>query len=461
MKAYLLLDVGSTYTKLTAVDIENNEILGTSRALTTVTTDIIEGFRVAEAELHRQLKGREVQVIRTLACSSAAGGLKMIAVGLAKNLTSEAAKRAALGAGARLLKVYSYELSDEDIREMESLHPDILLLSGGTDGGNEERILFNAGKLTALRIRVPIVIAGNRSASERVRDLFENAGMASVVTENVMPQVNELNAGPVREVIREIFMKRIVEAKGMDHVSEITDGLLMPTPAAVLQAAELLSTGTEESTGIGNLAVVDVGGATTDVHSIGTGLPEDDEVRFEVLKEPFAKRTVEGDLGMRYSAWSLYEAVGEETLKKYLPGEPDIPGGCRRRAEKVDMVPLSDEEIAFDEGIATAAVDHAIRRHAGRLKKQFTQTRHIYYQEGKDLRNWKALIGTGGVLVHSRDPKSILSAGFFSESEPEVLKPIAPKLLLDGDYILSAMGLLAMELPESALAVMKKYLVEI
>ena len=141
MKAYLLLDFGSTYTKLTAADIENEEILATARALTTVSSDIMEGYREAEAEMRRQLGGKSIRFVRKLACSSAAGGLKMIAVGLAKNLTTEAAKRAALGAGARLLKTYSYELSREDIAEMESLRPDIILLSGGTNSLDRKSVV--------------------------------------------------------------------------------------------------------------------------------------------------------------------------------------------------------------------------------------------------------------------------------------------------------------------------------
>lgn len=458
MKAYLLLDFGSTYTKLTAVDIENEEILATARALTTVSSDIMEGYREAEAEMRRQLGGKSIRFVRKLACSSAAGGLKMIAVGLAKNLTTEAAKRAALGAGARLLKTYSYELSREDIAEMESLRPDIILLSGGTDGGNEERILYNASKLSELRISPPIVIAGNRMAAERVRAIFQRARMESMISENVMPKVNELNANPVREIIRGIFMKKIVEAKGMSRVHEMADSVLMPTPAAVLRAAELLSVGTEQNAGIGNLAVADVGGATTDIHSIGTGLPEDGEIRYEVLKEPFAKRTVEGDLGMRYSALSLYEAVGEAELKSYLRGERDIREECRRRSVHVEMTPVSEADVEFDEAMAAVAVRHAMDRHAGNLRKQFTQTRHIYYQEGKDLRKWNALIGTGGVLVHSRNPKRILQAGCYREEELELLKPLAPELLLDQNYVLSAMGLLASELPDTALAIMKKNL---
>ena len=118
MNAYLLLDFGSTYTKLTAVDIDNEEILATAKDITTIENDIMIGFNKAYDSLMKQLEGKDVNFVKKLACSSAAGGLKMVAIGLVPDLTAEAAKRAALGAGARVIKVYSYELTRDEIREI-------------------------------------------------------------------------------------------------------------------------------------------------------------------------------------------------------------------------------------------------------------------------------------------------------------------------------------------------------
>ncbi|MCX7904683.1 MAG: glutamate mutase L, partial [Caloramator sp.] len=137
MDAALLIDFGSTYTKLTAVDLEKEEVLATAKDLTTVQTDIMIGFNNAFEKLKEKIDISKVNFVEKLACSSAAGGLKMIAIGLVPELTAEAAKRAALGAGARILGVYSYELTKHEMEEIVKKKPDIILLAGGTDGGNK------------------------------------------------------------------------------------------------------------------------------------------------------------------------------------------------------------------------------------------------------------------------------------------------------------------------------------
>ena len=159
MSHVLLIDFGSTYTKLTAVDVEKEEILGTARGITTVETDIMEGLQEGLDVLFAQTGKLEFQ--RVLGCSSAAGGLKMVAIGLVPELTAEAAKRAALGAGAKVLGVYCNELSEYEIEEIAALKPEIILLAGGTDGGNKEVILHNARMLCTLGLDVPVLVAGN------------------------------------------------------------------------------------------------------------------------------------------------------------------------------------------------------------------------------------------------------------------------------------------------------------
>ena len=461
MGYYLLIDFGSTYTKLTAVDIEKEEIAATAKAITTVETNIMDGFQAAMAGIESQI-GRQAHYIKKLACSSAAGGLKMVAIGLVPDLTAEAAKRAALGAGARVIKTFSFNLSSDEIREISQLKPDIILLAGGTDGGNKETIVFNAGMLAGSYIRKPIIVAGNKSARDEIRQIFDQSAIEYYVTDNVMPRLNVLDVEPAREAIRQVFMSRIVSAKGMGDAEQLISGILMPTPQAVLKAAEVLSQGSDQEEGIGDLIIVDIGGATTDVHSLCTGMPSKPGVTFRGLEEPFAKRTVEGDLGMRYSALSLFEASTTREIKKYLTfKEVDVEAECRRRSQAIQMVPATAEEKDFDQAMAKIATDHSLSRHAGVVEAIYSPMGIMYSQEGKDLLEVKYMIGTGGVLIHSDEPADILKAGCHRDDEVTSLKPVAPRFLLDKTYILSAMGLLAEEDQDLAVRIMKKYLIEI
>lgn len=464
MDAYLLIDFGSTYTKLTAVDIENEEIIATAKDITTIEDDIMIGFNKAYEKLQKLMKNKNINFVKKLACSSAAGGLKMIAIGLVPDLTAEAAKRAALGAGARILDIYSFELTSDEIEEIKNSKLDIILLAGGTNGGNKECIIHNAKMLAESGIDVPIVVAGNKVANDDIKRIFKEHNVDYSITENVMPKLNQLNVEPAREEIRKIFMNRIVEAKGLGNAEEFVNGILMPTPAAVIKAARALSEGTDDEAGIGDLIVIDIGGATTDVHSIADGEPTKPGVTVRGLEEPFAKRTVEGDLGMRYSAISLLEAAGTRKIREYLNDKEkkiDVLNNCRYRSENIKMVPKTECEIAFDEAMAKVATELAMSRHVGTIECTYTPMGAIYSQIGKDLMEVKYLIGTGGVLVHSNNPAEILKAGTFNKQQANYLKPQNPKYLLDKTYILSAMGLLAQELPDLAVRIMKKYLVKV
>ena len=462
MNSILLIDFGSTYTKLTAVDLDNEEILGTETGLTTVETDIMIGFNEAYVKLQKQIKDRGVKFIKKLACSSAAGGLKMIAIGLVPELTAEAAKRAALGAGARVLNVYSYELSRREMQDIIAKKPDIILLAGGTDGGNKDCIIHNA-ELIAQHIKnVPVVVAGNKNAADEIEDIFKQNDIYYRITDNVMPRLNKLNVEPAREVIREIFMEKIVEAKGMRNAENYINGILMPTPAAVLKAAIVLADGTDKEEGIGDLLIIDIGGATTDVHSISNGEPTKSGVTLRGLQEPYAKRTVEGDLGMRVSAMSLFESVTTKKIKKYVPSTPyNVEERCHYLQKHVNILPKNEDEYAFDEAMAMAATDLAMERHAGVIESVYTPMGIIYSQVGKDLSNTKYLIGTGGVIIHSLNPKKILNAGLFTKESSKYLKPVNPEMLIDKKYILSAMGLLSEEYPDKAVRIMKKYMLRL
>lgn len=460
MDAYLFVDFGSTFTKLTLVNVEKEEIIATEKSITTVETDVIIGYEIALEKLIRRTNGN-YNIIKKLACSSAAGGLKIIAIGLVPELTSEAAKRAALGAGARVIKTYSFNLNRDEIKEIEESDADIILLAGGTDGGDKGCIIYNAKMISEFCLNIPVVVAGNKSCIDEIKEIF-NDNIEYYVTENVMPKINQINVDPVRETIRNIFIKKITQAKGMKNVEKFISGILMPTPAAVLKSAEVMSIGTQEEDGIGDLVVIDIGGATTDVHSIAGGEPTQSSVVLCGLEEPHSKRTVEADLGMRYSAVSLYEAARKKLIKKYLPNfNLDVEEQFIKRNENTSFISNIQSELEFDEAMAKICVDISMSRHVGTVKTVYTPMGVVYSQEGKDLMTLPFIIGTGGVIVNSDKPKSILEATLFTVDDPSSLKPRNPRYLLDKEYILSAMGLLAMIDENKAIRILKKYIVEI
>lgn len=460
MDAYLFIDFGSTFTKLTLVDVEKEEIIATDKSYTTVESDVTIGYENALKSLQSKVKG-EYNIVKRLACSSAAGGLKIIAIGLVPELTAEAAKRAALGAGARVIKTYSFNLNNDELKEIKESNADMILLAGGTNGGNSDCIIHNASMIEKHSISIPVVIAGNKSCNDEIKEIFEGK-VEYYVTENVMPNLNHINVEPARETIRNIFMKKIVHAKGMENVEDSISGILMPTPAAVLKAAKCLSEGSRDEHGIGDLAVIDIGGATTDVHSIAEGAPTKPSVMLRGLEEPHAKRTVEGDLGMRYSALSVFEAAGTKTMKKYLKNEDfDIENEFKNRYEHTDFVATDDKEIDFDEAMAKVCADISMKRHAGVVSPVYSPMGMMYSQEGKDLLEIPYVLGTGGVIVNSQNPKGILEASLFTMDDPTSLKPRKPKFMLDKSYILSAMGLLTTVDENMAVRMMKKYMIEL
>lgn len=458
MKPVLLIDFGSTYTKITAVDVVSETVLGTARGITTVTTDITEGLQEALERLFTQTGKLEFE--KVLGCSSAAGGLKMVAVGLVPELTAEAAKRAALGAGAKVLGVFCHELSEYELQDIAALAPDIILLAGGTDGGNKTVIAHNACMLTQLGLDVPVIVAGNKSITPTVVRTLNEVMSEVVYTENVMPRLNELNIEPARETIRGVFLKKIVEAKGLNKANKLVDRLVMPTPAAVLRAAELLGRGTDREAGLGDIVVVDIGGATTDLYSIAKGDPTQSSVNLRGLPEPFAKRTVEGDLGMRYSASALMKAAGAVRIAQWAGvGEQEVIDYISTVEASVDYLPQSPQEQQVEIAMARACTALGMDRHTGYLETYFTPFGSAFCQTGKDLTQVRTVIGTGGVLINNPEPEEILAGVLFDQANPHILKPHKPQYCIDRSYIMAAMGLLGEEYPEIAIRMMKKYIV--
>ena len=456
MKAVLLIDFGSTYTKLTAVDVDAECILGTAAAYTTVQTDINEGLNEGLRLLEEETG--KLQYEKCYACSSAAGGLRMITSGLVPELTGEAAKLASLGAGAKVVGVYAFQLTEDDLEDIQAAKPDIFLLVGGTDGGNTECILHNAKALATLKPEFPIVVAGNRTAARQCQRILE--GCEVYLCPNVMPRFGVLQIEPTQKQIREIFLNRIIQAKGLSKAAELLSDIMMPTPSAVLQAVELLAQGYEGEGGIGELICVDVGGATTDVYSVADGMPEQMQTVFKGLPEPYAKRTVEGDIGMRYSIQGIVDAAGIDRVCK-------LSGLSRKRAEELvaylkehtETVPAGGDELEkLDFALASLAIEEAVRRHAGTIEETYTMMGLTYVQEGKNLTRVKNIVVTGGSLIHTERTEQIASNALYSPAQPASLRPKQANVLVDRTYMLAAMGLLSSYYPKTALAIMKKEL---
>lgn len=461
MQPILCIDFGSTYTKVVGVDIDQPKILGRTQAFTTVKEDINIGLEIALDKLSL-ITGIKEWPVR-LACSSAAGGLKMIAIGLVPQLTMEAAKRAALSAGAKILKTYSYELNEAEIAEIAKLKPDIILFTGGIDGGNQKVVLHNAQQLTKCEIRCPLVYAGNKAVSDQVRQILEAGKWKVHVADNVMPVLNELKIDSARALIRDIFLEHIVVAKGLSKIQSTIDNILMPTPSAVLLAAELLAYGHIGAKGIGELIIVDVGGATTDVHSVAGGEPKQSNVLVKGLSDLKVKRTVEGDLGARYSLPSLVEVVGIEVVAATIPTSVEVVNQILLDLQAHPESFVSEPGLlkTLDDVAAEIAVRESVTRHAGTLEVHYTPFGTVYQQTGKDLSHVSHVIGTGGPLIYHHNIRSALKAAQADPKNPFSLKPLSPNYYLDKQYILAAMGLLSIKYPKQALALMKEAIIEV
>ncbi|MEG1548647.1 MAG: methylaspartate mutase accessory protein GlmL [Clostridia bacterium] len=455
MRAVLLIDFGSTNTKVTAVDVDAARLLGTACAYTTISTDINDGLQTAMDALQNET-GR-IDFAERYACSSAAGGLRMVTSGLVPQLTAEAAKLASLGAGAKVIGVYSYQLTEDDISDIDAAKPDILLLTGGTDGGNTSNIINNASMIAGCKTDFPVVLSGNRVCARECERIL--AGREVIITKNVMPRFNEVCIEPAKDAIRGLFLRRIVQAKGLSRAEGLVDGILMPTPAAMLKAMELLANGIGNQCGIGELFAVDLGGATTDVYSVADGMPEHVNTVLKGLPEPRVKRTVEGDIGMRYSVQGIIDAAGMGEISR-LSGLSQQRCGelTQQLSGHTDLIPDNDEYSAMDFALASLAVRTACIRHAGSLTQAYTPTGPVFVQEGKDLTGVRHIVITGGAAIHAARAQDIAKEALFSDDMAGSLRPKHADIHIDAGYILAAMGLLGERYPEAALQIMKEEL---
>ena len=453
---YLTADFGSTYTKLTAIDATKAEIIGTSAAFTTIDTDVMEGYNCALQRLEEKIGAFKYDQL--LCCSSAAGGLKMVALGLVPELTAKAARMAASSAGAKVVKTYAFEISKAEQNEICAIDPDLVLLCGGTDGGNKEVIISNARKLCEIDRNFSTIVAGNKSASDEVEKVFSESGKDFVITENVMPEFNKLNIEPAKQKIKELFISKIIDAKGLNKVQSMTSFEIIPTPLAVLNGCELLSKGTDATEGIGDLMAVDIGGATTDVYSISAGTPTFENVMIKGLPEPYNKRTVEGDLGMRYSLPPLADQTDLNALSSEIGIDVDDILKWIETCKKFPntLADKNSHNQKVEEGLAKSALKIAVERHTGKVESTFTPFGEMYIVTGKDLTKVGSVVGIGGVLVNAANADDILEGAKADKQNLMSLKPKQPKYLLDKKYIFGSMGLLSAINAELALTIMKK-----
>jgi uncharacterized protein (TIGR01319 family) len=461
-----MIDFGSTYTKVTAMDMESETLLGRAQSPTTIETDITIGLAGALENLSAACSFRQEDVIGRYACSSAAGGLKIAAVGLVPDLTLKAAQRAALGAGAKILCAYGYEIDKEIVGEIEARRCDIVLLCGGTDGGNKTVIQHNAEMLAGSAIVCPILVCGNRTATHSVKDILEAGGKRVYTAKNVLPEIDRVEVEPAQALIRDIFIDHIVKAKGLDKAKDFVQKDIIPTPMASLRAATLLADGSGNEAGIGSLLVVEVGGATTNVHSVEDVKAVTPQTLVKGLPESRVSRTVEGDMGIRYNARTIFEMAGGARLTECVRGlEPVVPAEAadpdaytRLVCAHVDHVPQNEAEALMDIALAKTSVGIATERHAGYLKTELTAVGEVSMQYGKNLLGVQNVIGTGGVFKYGKMPEAVLASAVFSPEAPWSLRPRAPKAWVDSEYILYAIGLLSQEHSEAALRIAKKYL---
>ena len=442
----LIAEIGSTTTLMNAFLLgDEPRYLGQGMAPTTVLEgDVRVGLSRALEDLESRL-GDKITYDKMLATSSAAGGLRMSVHGLVYDMTVRAAEAAALGAGGVIRQVTGGKMSKYDLMDLKALHPNLILIAGGTDYGERETALYNSEQVAALGMRdVPVLYAGNVQNQNIVKSIFEAAGIPVFLTENVYPRLDELNIEPCRKMIQKVFEQHIVRAPGMEGIRDMVTGPILPTPGAVMEAARLLYDD------IGDLVVLDIGGATTDVHSVSEGSPE--IAALATRPEPFNKRTVEGDLGLFINARHLVDAIGPEELSREL----DIDTEAVMAAYA--PIPATKEQMKLTERLCLEAGQTAIRRHAGHYRYIYLPEGRKTMTEGKDLSQVKYIVGTGGALTRLPHRESLLRQMADMNGSGTMLypKPGEAQLLFDNDYIMASLGVLSKEYPQEALSLMKR-----
>ena len=469
----LVYDIGSTYTKAAAFSDEGGRLayLGRGQSPTTLS-NVMEGTRGAEEALRAQGIDFAPELRRYSSCS-AAGGLRMVALGYMPRVTVKAAKEVAMTAGARVMQVVSADEPLSFRREvLREINPDIILLSGGTDGGDEACVLENADMICELKSKATVILGCNRYIQRTVAEKFAAAGIECVRVPNIMPTIHELKVAPARAAIHEQFIRQITRARGLlEFQSTLEDRVVVPTPGAVLLASELLAKGSYEQEGSGALILVDIGGATTDIHS---AIPELEKLTIEERglvinnEKQFSYRTVEGNLGLRVSAMGIPDAVGPKAVVRAMGGgfgvEPDDVLDYTEDLERhTDHIPADEREASLDRALASCAISVALRRHAGVYAQEADPVMGVMAGTamGRDLRNVRRVLCVGGIFVHTDEARGReLVRRCFADPGISLLPLEEPEILLDRDYIFYALGVLGKHFPDMVLDFMKEHYIE-
>ncbi|MBW8171944.1 glutamate mutase L [Ornithinimicrobium sp. Arc0846-15] len=425
----LCVDVGSTFTKACLVSPTDGQLLARSARPTTSQTDVLVGMQRARQDLVDQghqvpdlAQGDDVYV-----CSSAGGGLRLAVVGFERQVTAEAGHRVGLSAGAKVVHIFAGRLSVADVAALRADRPDVILLVGGTNGGNSEVLLHNARRLATSRVGAAIVAAGNDEAAQAVAEALTDTQRRFVMADNVLPKIGEVAPTSARSAIRVIFLRHVIGGKGLSKGPLFASLVQAATPDAVLTGAENLGSFLGE-----DIVIADVGGATTDVYSVLQPEGEDATLRKHVVAPLWQSRTVEGDLGMRWSAATVLEAAQSEGMSGAADaGLVRWVGSLR---EHTDRIPESAQEQGWDAELARLALTLAVRRHG----------RPANPAEGpRPLMNVKYLIGSGGALRHAPSgvAKGVIS-GVLADHGGGWRTPTAAIALVDEHYLLAALGLI-------------------
>lgn len=446
------LDIGSTWTKGAAFDVDGDAVHLVRRAAAPTTpSHLADGFFSVLTEivganpLARLASGKySLQY-----SSSAKGGLAVAAIGLVPEITLELGKVAAQSAGAKLTRVFAYELTRRDIAELEAAPPDILLFAGGTDGGNTRYVLANADALACSSLDCEIVYAGNRAVADEVAERL--AGKRLRIVDNLLPAFDEPNPEPARDALRDVFLETIVHGKGLDVIMQATGVAPLPTPFAVLEYVRAIH---RHVPGWDDFLLFDMGGATTDVYSAHTETPEPGTV-LRGLPEPLIKRTVEGDLGMRVSAQSVARLGGpayDAQLARAGFDAATLAFEADGLAAAPERIAANDDERRLDTLLATLCVGHACARHAGRSHPVYTPDGEIRVQTGRDLRRVRKLIGSGGWLAHTAGfaPAAGLADHVTDGRGRSVLVPGEFTYYRDEQYLFPLLANLARAYPRAA-----------
>jgi uncharacterized protein (TIGR01319 family) len=389
-----------------------------------------------------------------LSTSSAGGGLQMLVAGVVKQMTAESAERAALGAGAIVMDTLSADDRREDFERIERirhLRPDIVLLTGGTDGGSQSHVIELAELLLAASprprfgdtLRLPVIYAGNKDAAEEVHKILAPIAQISVV-ENVRPTLEQENLGPAREAIHEFFLSHVMShSPGYGKLMSWTPVAVMPTPAAV---GDIVQTFANKN----NLQVlcVDIGGATTDVFSV---FKDRDAV-------PVFNRTVSANYGMSYSIANVMLESGVENISRWLPYEIEasaVRDRLRNKMIRPTSIPHTLEDLWLEQAVCREALRLSLEHHrslavglsgvtqARGIADIFSQQKNRY--ELVNRMTLDLVIGSGGVLSHA--PHRLEAALMMLDGfELEGLTQIA----VDSIFMMPHLGVFASVYPEAA-----------